>query len=167
MTILPSKFFAPFGLAMLIIYNITAAYAEIPPPTGAECAEVTASDFEIVRNIIEDTLLEATSDPASSTNYGVSYYIDARNRADHIIGFLRRPGQDSTVTTYAEAGGISQPLMEMIHGLSYGGHWTAISAIRHQSLSARAAFDLGSEALDRASLLKAQAGRCYINAYFP
>jgi hypothetical protein len=156
----------------------TAAPVDAEP---SACASLTSAAIQTVIDRIGASGDKAQSDATvngidggpgypSAARDNLTYVNLARDQMVTLLDWLHTTeilDPPPFVTNASGAYNIHGYVREAITYLHVARHWATISATYHRSADARASFELTTQALDLIEPLGAQAGRCYMDAYYP
>ena len=140
------------------------------------CASLTPAALQEVMDVIAQSRTKAQSDVAANgvagayavaAQYNLDYLQDAYDKTMTLQSWLQTNGLDwPYVTNVSAAYSVHGYVREAVISLHYARHWAMISVVYHKSADARDSYELTSQALNLIEPLGAQAGRCYMQAYF-
>ncbi|HYR92426.1 MAG TPA: hypothetical protein VE422_50745 [Terriglobia bacterium] len=140
------------------------------------CASLTPAALQQVIDVIAQSRTKAQSDMAANgvtgayavaAEYNLAYLQDAYDKTLALQSWLQTNGLDSPyVTNVSAAYSVHGYVREAVVSLQYARHWAMISVVYHSSADARNSYELTSQALNLIEPLGAQAGRCYMKAYY-
>jgi hypothetical protein len=140
------------------------------------CASLTPAALQQVIDVIAQSRTKAQGDMAANgvtgnyavaAQYNLDYLQDAYDKTLALQSWLQTNGLDwPYVTNVSAAYSVNGYVREAVISLHYARHWGMISVVYHKSADARHSYELTSQALNLIEPLGAQAGRCYMNAYF-
>jgi len=139
---------------------------------AAGCADVTPRSVQQLSRAIGAALRPATAD---ASKYGTdgAYAVAATNSRDLLkraqdrvdAAYDKLQVSNPRVTTYAEGGEVKEHVRSTFEWISQAGHWSLVSAAYHRSTDAHDAFDGAVRALEMATGLYAEAGRCFMSGF--
>lgn len=146
-------------------------------PSTTPCASLTVLAIQQIIDKIEGSRDKAQNDVtvngisgvyASAANDNLTYLLEAYDKIAALQSWLASNNLDSPYVTNASAAyNIYGYIRESIISLQNARHWAMISVVYHKNANAHDSFELTSHALELAEALGAQAGRCYMSAYYP
>lgn len=172
----PLRTMAAAGGARSAVRLNTTIALSTPVDDPDPCAALTPAAIQQIIDVIAQSRTKAESDVAANgangayaiaAPYNLDYLKAAHDKMIALQSFLQTEGLDTPYVTNASAAyNVHGYVREVVVALHYARHWATISAVYHKSTDARDSYELTSQALNLAEALGAQAGRCYMNAYF-
>ncbi len=144
---------------------------------ASPCASLTPLAIQQVIDKINVAVASQTDDErangttgayASAARDSLAYVTGARDSMVGVQTWLRTNGLESPyVTNTTAAYNVHGTVRETVVKLLYAQHWAMISAVYHRSNAARTTYEATASASEIALQLGADAGRCYMLAWFP
>jgi len=167
--------FVLFVLAVGVGYSLIMGAA--PTFAADPCASLTPVAINQVILKIQNSLDFAQQDKvangtngkfASAARDNVTHLEQARDKMVALQTWLKSTNLESPyVTNPTGAFNVHGYVRDSVGPLHFARHWATISVTHNLSKEAEKSFTLTSEALDLIEPLGAQAGRCYMKAFFP
>jgi len=151
--------------------NESDAVSSLTAPGGDQCALVSPATLDELDAIMaagqfsaeQDVVLNAAGVYGAAAEGGLRGLTNARGRLAELRSYFHTDADGQTV---AEAGyNVETYLGYVIEQLHETLHWSAISAIYHQSDDARDAVEAALQGIETANNLQASGVRCYMDGY--
>jgi hypothetical protein len=151
--------------------NEIDAVSSLTAPGGDPCALVSPATLDELDAIMatgqlsaeQDVALHAAGAYGEAAEGGLRGLTNARGRLAELRAYFHTDADGQTV---AEAGyNVETYLGYVIEQLHETLHWSAISAIYHQSQDARDAVEAALQGIETANNLQASGVRCYMDQY--
>jgi hypothetical protein len=164
-------------IAVYVCILVSALAASAENGDGSDpCASLTPANLQEVIDVIAQSRTKAQSDTAANgvtgayaiaAAYNLDYLQDAYDKMLALQTWLQTNGLDwPYVTNVSAAYSVHGYVREAVVSLHYARHWAMISVVYHKSADAKDSYELTSQTLNLIEPLGAQAGRCYMQAYF-
>lgn len=148
-----------------------------PPPAQNRCESLTPAAIQQPIDRLNDAIAKAQENIDAHPNpnydvagpYALANFIEARDTIVAHQDWLTQLNLDVPfVSNTSAAGGTYQiAMLQASDAVAMGAWWSGIAAIYDQSVEARAAADLGTEANVLLAQLGSDAMSCYMRLYFP